>query len=278
MRFFQANIQLFILFASLGLQTGFIYYLASKKMSLSKALPIMIGTFFISVSIIILSLFLLDAFGLINIFFPKEYVTSFFMAYFFLSCVVTTGVLNITSLFQGHKIFRRINQIQVIGAVLNFSVTGILFVCYLKGIFNIGIRDIFIGNFIATFVILLMWLVFFIKRFDFKLDLNISYVKEVKPLFIFVFLTYLGNMLSFLNYRLDLWFIHAYSTEYQVGLYSLAANLAQMFWYISNPISLVLLPYLSGKQDPKTLASFTFFSRINFFFNTNPYDNCLYDG
>jgi O-antigen/teichoic acid export membrane protein len=59
---------------------------------------------------------------------------------------------------------------------------------------------------------------------------------------------YLGNVLQFFSYRLDVWFV-AYFTDFRsLGLYALAASLGQMWWLLPRSAATVLLPVFASRE------------------------------
>lgn len=53
---------------------------------------------------------------------------------------------------------------------------------------------------------------------------------------------WIGNILQFFNYRLDVYFVNYFWGATSVGFYSIAVSLAEMIWYIPNAVSTVLFP------------------------------------
>jgi O-antigen/teichoic acid export membrane protein len=80
----------------------------------------------------------------------------------------------------------------------------------------------------------------------------------------FILIGYIANLINLLNYRLDIWIINLYETEAQLGYYSLASNIAQLFFMISAPITVVLQPYINSDDSSRTIKRLKLFSRINF--------------
>ncbi len=59
---------------------------------------------------------------------------------------------------------------------------------------------------------------------------------------------YLGNLIQFFNYRLDIFLVGYFVGPGGVGLYALAVSLAQLLWLPSTAVSTVLLPAVAGQQ------------------------------
>jgi O-antigen/teichoic acid export membrane protein len=63
---------------------------------------------------------------------------------------------------------------------------------------------------------------------------------------------YLGNLVQFLNYRLDVFLVSALIDQRAVGLYALSVSLAQVVWLFSNSVATVLLPKVASQQELAT--------------------------
>src|SRR5215213_181000 len=59
---------------------------------------------------------------------------------------------------------------------------------------------------------------------------------------------YLGNLVQFLNYRLDLFILGALAGYASVGRYTLAVGLGQMIWLLSSSAANVLLPKIAASD------------------------------
>lgn len=59
---------------------------------------------------------------------------------------------------------------------------------------------------------------------------------------------YLGNLVQFLNYRLDIFLVAAFVGVRDVGLYALAVTLGQLTWIVSNSVATVLLPRVASSS------------------------------
>ena len=67
-------------------------------------------------------------------------------------------------------------------------------------------------------------------------------------------LTYVANLAQFLNYRFDTWVVQHFERSEALGLYSLAGNLAMMFWILPRSVSTVLLPAMASPKSDVSMA------------------------
>lgn len=62
-----------------------------------------------------------------------------------------------------------------------------------------------------------------------------------------------SNLLSFINYRLDLFLVNLIAGPASAGLYAVAVRLAEQLWIISQAVSTVIFPRLSAMTEDKTV-------------------------
>jgi O-antigen/teichoic acid export membrane protein len=67
---------------------------------------------------------------------------------------------------------------------------------------------------------------------------------------------HLGNVLQFLNYRLDVFIVSYFTDVSNVGLYIVSVSLAELMWHVPNAFGFVLFPKISA-SDPETAQQFT---------------------
>ena len=68
---------------------------------------------------------------------------------------------------------------------------------------------------------------------------------------------HLGNIVGFLNYRIEVFMLGAFLPASAVGFYSVAVLLAEKLWFLSDSASTVLFPTISAERDEQARKSFT---------------------
>lgn len=66
---------------------------------------------------------------------------------------------------------------------------------------------------------------------------------------------HVGNVVQFLNYRLDLFLVNAMIGLGAVGIYALAVSVAQLLWLISQSAATVILPRVASEVDTTPAAA-----------------------
>jgi O-antigen/teichoic acid export membrane protein len=90
---------------------------------------------------------------------------------------------------------------------------------------------------------------------------------ELKIFLSFSVLTLVTNSIQFLAYRMDYWFIEYYRGEKELGWYSLAVRLAQVFWVLPVLFAAILFPQVAKEGDRYNDGHMLSFARLLFLFN-----------
>jgi O-antigen/teichoic acid export membrane protein len=99
----------------------------------------------------------------------------------------------------------------------------------------------------ATVVVVLFVIMFGWLRQAFRESMEGT--SGLREIVLYAVPAYFANLVQYLNYRLDIFFISFYVGLRGVGLYTLAVGLAQLTWLISSIASQVLLPNVAGSVD-----------------------------
>ena len=259
---FQANIDFFVLFLGVNINTGLTYYISSKKIALNKLVGISVITVALATVVIFAFIAVLFLFKS-RFLFPENYDTLFFIGYFILSFII--GLINVcfSGIFSGYKNFRIINASSIGLSVLKLIFFAIAFYCYHSGLFKINIVTVFallLAVQVATFLLnlLLYW-----HLYSTPPTFKFNYTEDVKPLFKYLGVSHTAQIVNFLNYRLDVWLVTYFKGLEQLGYYTLAVNIAQFTWLVSIPLSSVLFPYLSEDKGENSTEVLGKYSRLN---------------
>jgi len=74
-------------------------------------------------------------------------------------------------------------------------------------------------------------------------------------------MAYLANIIFFLLYRIDYWFVEKYCTPVQLGNYIQVSKLGQMFFILPTMLASVVFPLTAGGQREKVNSLLTMLSR-----------------
>lgn len=261
---YYADISLFTTLLDFSIITALIYFSASKKITEPKIIGIasVFSILTVLLTALILVIWLNTPYS--SLLFPKMIIKWQFILLFFIFIVISQINTIYSGLFQGIQKFNIVNKVLFFNSVSNLSLFGLAYFLHVFGYFKI---DFFIVLCIGLFVILInciQWHNHFRKHFSYTVDLNLNWKTEIKPFFQFMGLGHISNIINFFNYRLVLWILAYKLTDKDVGIFSLAAGLTQMLYFISTPLSQVLMPFLSSEEHERKKQQFQKFARVHF--------------
>lgn len=263
---FQANYLLFVMLFSFGIQTGIVYFVSSKKYSEQIVAGLSFAVF--TVCSVLLTGMLLTAYYMdfSSYFFPEGYNSLSYVFSVVVLFILTFFNNLITSFFQAHSMFSIINRFSLINSVVNAILFSIVYFFILNRDFAPSERFdyVLILTIFLVFINSLVWLVLYLNKINVKPKMNNITSDIVKKFIGYSLLIYLGTVINFFNYRLDLWIVNYFLDEKELSHYSLAANIAQIILIVAVTIASVILPKLSNETDEKKFEIFTLVSRASF--------------
>lgn len=145
------------------------------------------------------------------------------------------------TIFQGIQDFKVFNTILVITQVTNLLLVLILIV-----LFDFGLMGALIA-FISGHVLTLSFiLIFSVKKFNLtreNLKINVPYLRKS---FNYGFKSYMSNLVTFMNYRINIYLLGFFVGNAAVGLYFTALTLGEKLSVFTQSISSVLLPRIAS--------------------------------
>ncbi|HTB05400.1 MAG TPA: oligosaccharide flippase family protein [Bacteroidia bacterium] len=259
---FQANIDFFVLILGINVNTGLVYFVSSKRIAEGK----LIGVTIITVcSAVLLMLMIIGVVMLVRgkLLFPVGYDTIFFIGYFIVSFFIGLANVCFSGIFSGHKNFRIVNISSIAVSLLKLILFAVSFCFFYYGVFKITILTVFALLLLTQLITFLINILIYWKLYAVPPVFAFNYNEDIRPLFKFIGVSHIGNIVNFLNYRMDVWLVTYFKNLEQLGYYTLAVNIAQFTWLISIPISNVLFPYLSEQKDKTDENMLAKYSRIN---------------
>jgi len=144
-------------------------------------------------------------------------------------------------------------------ALLNFSNVLLIFlsvVCFV-GILGLGLNGVALAYPLATILVSIFGIVFFVKRYRHVFQERVSVTRPlVKKLFAFAFPVFLGGFGGTILAYTDTLTITIFRTLPEVGYYQAAQPSARILWYITTTLTVVLYPMISelwAKKEKKLL-------------------------
>ncbi|MDF2037671.1 flippase [Cytobacillus oceanisediminis] len=226
---------------NLGVGTSSVYYVGQKKYDIKDIIKTNTasGAVLSLVAVII---------GLIGVmFFSDKFFEGVPQNYlYFILLIMPLLMLNdfYLVIFQGVQDFKSFNSLALLRQ-LAALITLVIFIFVLK-IGLVGTVIAFIAGVVAQFIVTLILLNKNLKTNLFTGSFSKAYFKES---FSFGFKAHFSNVLSFINYRADIYLISMFLNPAAVGLYGVAVSIAERLWIVSQSISSVLYPAISSSSD-----------------------------
>jgi len=256
-----ANIEIMALMFSFGTEQGIVYFISNKKINEKKIQAISLLVFFTAILLNAIIVFSVNN----KIIFVDNYNGLFYRLFLFFVFVITFINSIIVAFLKAKKEFKKVNFFLLISAVLNLITYFTVFVLNKLSLINYSIKLIFIISISLIIINLIFYLLFFFKTYFFRPNFHLKLKTDILPFYKFSFVGYLGMLVNFLNYRLDIWFVSYFKGTIQLGLYALAVNFSQLIMMISKIVSSVMMPYLSEDDIKQRRNIFQLYSRVNFF-------------
>lgn len=254
-------------FLNFGQDTSTMYFLSNKTIkkreAINNMLPIVLFYTIISTLLGGVFVFLLKD----SMFKEVPYLTLIFAL---LISPLTFLNNNLSAVLKSEGKFTVFNKIQIINKIIYFLICTLL-------LFFVNVNLVIAGNIIILVVsIITIWRKLEVGRVKFKFN------KEYQQKSIsYGFKSYLANMITFLNYRMDTFLIKALSkSTMAVGQYGLSVSLAEQIWVFASAISSVMFPYVTSIESDeekskvtsttfKIVMVVTFFAIVVLFFASN---------
>ncbi len=120
--------------------------------------------------------------------------------------------------------------------------------------YPIWIYSLFV--FIPSVILLLFFIIKFNPNFK-----NISQ-EEMKSFSSFSFVVLITNIIQFVAFRADYWFLNIYYDNAVVGVYAQASKFAQLIWIIPGVLAGLVVPALKNESEKLTESAFISVCRI----------------
>jgi len=238
---------LLINFGNFGFGQASVFYVGRQRYPVEEIFGNnIILSFLLGIITFLVGLGIIIFFG--NYLFPKVAKIYLFLALFLIPLRFFLSFINY--LLLG---LQRIKEFNFINILQSFVFLTLLSVVLL--VFKFAVKATIVANILACLIgaIVLFYLAKKIVG-NFYLSFNKFYLKEA---FQYGFKVYLGNVIGFLHYRIDIFLINILLNPMAVGFYSIATALAEKIWFVSQSAGIVLFPRVSTETNERNLKEFT---------------------
>lgn len=140
-----------------------------------------------------------------------------------------------STILQGLQEIRQINLIRLAGSLMLLLLTVVLI-----AILGLGTYAAVAASIVSTVATLLL-LIRALKKHNasFRPQFRVDVMRNTLK---FGLRGYVGNVLQFFNYRLDVFILNYFLGPASVGIYSVSVRLAELVWYFPNAVGFVIFP------------------------------------
>lgn len=236
-------------FLNLGINSAIVYFIGKKNNNIKDIIQSIK-----LISIVLITISTIIGFIIIlfykNIFFKDVNEIYLFLALFFIPSLIYTNFLQ--AIFIGYENFKTINYILILHPII------FLFLLTLNLFFDFKLEGVLIAELLTHYIILFITH-YYIKKLYHKNKGNAS--KElIYSKLKYGFKNHIANMISFFEYRLDLFMVTYYLDLKSVGAYVIAVNIAEKIWMVASSVSSVMFARIANLTDKKEKASITIYS------------------
>ena len=229
-------------FLRFGVDVANVYFLGSKKHTLQAIL---------ANSLMVVTATNLVAVPLYIIFIPL--ISNTIAAGVKPSLLLLAGLLLPLNLLVGHlsPIFLGLQRVKKYNFIALWGkVTALFFIVVLVVALSLGVVGAIWATILASVLVVSWALKELSKDASVRPILNLGLLKESISL---GFRAYLGNVVQFFNYRLDMFVVNYFVGVANVGFYSTAVTGAELLWYIPQAVATILFPRTAaaGAEEAK---------------------------
>lgn len=257
------QVALITMLMGFNLTYGITYFTAKSTDDLRKTIGTALTLFLFSAIVTPIVLWGMNTSELLSdLMMPKGRTQFFYWAFVYISIVMGLLSASIYSVMLGLKKFRFINGISLLNAVSS-AVAFLLLFIYRDRLGPDILAPILVVTILIKLIPLACWCVLYAVHVKI-LPRPVLAWPIIRPILAFSLVGYLSNLINLINYRFDIWVVDHYRGAAELGLYAVAVGVGQMLFYVPDPFSRVVQPFLFGEQTDEMLARFKSVARLNF--------------
>lgn len=201
--------------------------------------------------------------GLNKIFLPPGTTHWGYFLFLFFTIIIAQLIGWIAAIMLALKKFTILNRISILNAAMAAIGYSTLYLVRDRIAPEYILPMVLAVSLISALISLTIWLAVYVRVVGLP-PVPIWNWSVLRPVLAFSMVGYLSNLVNLVNYRFDIWVVGSYAGTAQLGLYVAAAGIGQLLFYIPDPFSRVVQPYLYRGLNAELLERFKFISRLNF--------------
>ncbi len=255
-----------IMLLSFGIPQAVVHFLANGKMKKNKLWKSALVLSALLSVLFFLILIIMQGLNVGRIFIPNLLNSSLY--YLLATVQLFFLVFNqlLLGIFHAEEDFKSASRINLVQALFLLGSYALVY------FFNIEINQhffysILVVNVLAMLVQFLVIQKLLIKKHDVYLENKQSDLTIFKPIIVFSLIIYLSNLISFLTYKMDVWFINYFEKETsEIGIYAVAVALSQLVWLLPQSLHFIIYSSISKGEQTKFSANKIFVLSMYIFF------------
>lgn len=178
---------------------------------------------------------------------------------------ITLGLVNssVAAVLLGMKKFKVLNGMAILNAVLSAAGFSVLYLFR----HSISIENRLPAVLIVSLVVMVVqtssWCLLYAVHVKLP-PIPVWSWAVIRPILTFSLIGYLNNLINLVNYRFDVWVVDQYHGPAALGLYAVAVGMGQLLFYVPDPFSRVVQPFLFGQKKDEMLSRYKAVNRLNF--------------
>lgn len=260
----QNQVSLLAMLFGLSLSLGITYFTTRNNGDPSQVVRVAAtGFIFNLVGVGAALLFIFHSSGASAVFLPAEGRHWGYLLYLLL-CILA-GQVNgwISAILLSLKKFRTLNQLGFLASALNAVGFSILYFARAHIGPGHGLPMVLAISLGAILLMTTVWCMVYVRVVGIMPVPTWDWA-VLRPFLAFVLISYVSDLINLINYRFDVWVVGTSAGTAQLGLYAVAVGLGQLFFYIPEPFSRVVQPYLYGDSGPAMIEKYKVITRLNF--------------
>lgn len=239
--------------------TSLVYIIANNKMPLRNTINSFSALVWVLIAICFITLFFLPA-SFYHFIIPDSGPATLYLGVLFGMFVLTvTGIL-FNSVLSGKRLFKEQQLLFLITSAI--SIVAYILVFVFRKELAIDVQKFSLFYLLLAVLPTLGYYLIYLKKTRPESGSRFLDAGQMKYVLGFSLMAYLCTIFHFLSCRIDFWIVEYYNGSKDLGIYSLAVNLAQMLWILPQAISVILLSYSGDENKQKSNDNTNTLSRV----------------
>ena len=262
---FTNSIAFSVLFFGFSINSTIVYFINSQKAKAEELLSTIIILILCSTILVYVTLDVLEYFNALYIALPPD-IQSRSYKFIFSTLYFTTILNGVLQAFL--STYKKFKALSIYGTALQV-VPATLYCLMFYNIISFNHNDPFKSVIIVTFIVgitsSIAILILFARLLHIRPSKKLIPVSLLRQFIFFSSMAYIGNIVTFLTYKLDFWVVDFYRGKSELGIYSLAAQLSQLLWLLPQSIATVLYAYASSSEEQQAINYTTKLQQVAFY-------------